>query len=102
PVLPDADDGGHDADGELAVLQRIALLDMRLDISDVPSRLAGDARASGKPHLGERIAHGAAAGAVARGIDIGFGHLPDIGARAEKMPEMSLLISPGGDLDRAF
>ncbi len=48
-VLPDADDGGHHADRELAAFERVALLDMRLQISDVASRLGGDARAAESP-----------------------------------------------------
>ena len=75
---------------------------MCLQISDVPPRLHGDARTPGEPHLGKCIAHGATAGAVARSVDVGFGHLADIGARAEKMAEMSLLVAPAGNLDGAL
>src|SRR6266702_286330 len=101
-VLPDADDGGHDADREVAAFERVSLLDMRLQISDVPSRLSSDARASGEPYIGERLAHGAAAGAVARGIDVGLGHLPDIRAGAEKMAKVSFLVAPSSDFDGAI
>ena len=36
PVLPDPDDGGDDADPETAAFEALALLDMGLDISDMP------------------------------------------------------------------
>ena len=39
PVLPDADDGGDDADRKPAAFERLALLDMRLQISDMPPAL---------------------------------------------------------------
>src|SRR6202171_1852807 len=51
PVLPDADDGGDDADRETAALQRLALLDMRLEISDMPAAFGLRARAAGQPDV---------------------------------------------------
>ena len=35
PVLPDADDGGDDADLQRAAFERLALLDMGFEISDM-------------------------------------------------------------------
>src|SRR5205823_8946225 len=40
PVLPDADDGGDDANLEAAAFERLALLDMRLEITDVAPAFA--------------------------------------------------------------
>src|ERR1700712_197723 len=37
PILPYPDDGGDHADGETAGLEHLALLDMRLQITDMPS-----------------------------------------------------------------
>ena len=48
PVLPDADDGGDDADLETAAFERLALLDMRLEISDMPPAFGRGARPAGK------------------------------------------------------
>ena len=101
-VLPDADDGGDDADRKATAFERVALLDMRFQISDVPARLGGNARSSCEPHVGECVPHGAAAGAVACGINVGLGHLPDIGARTEEVSKVSFLVAPGGNFDRAF
>ena len=39
--------------------------------------------------------------AVARGVDIGFGDRADIGPAAEETAEMSFLVAPGCDFDRA-
>src|SRR3982074_3432780 len=47
PVLPDTDDGGDDADPETATFERLALLDMRLEISDMPSAFSVRARPAG-------------------------------------------------------
>ena len=101
PVLPDADDGGDDADLERAAFEHLALLDMRLEISDVAPALAGRARPAGETGLAQRIAHRLAAGAVARGVDIGFGDAADIGAAAEETAEMAFLVAPGRDFDGA-
>ena len=58
PVLPDADDGGDDADLEAAAFERLALLDMGFEISDVAAALAVRARPAGKTDLAQRVAHG--------------------------------------------
>jgi hypothetical protein len=46
-VLPDPDDGGDDADCETFAFERLALLDMRLEISDMSPELGGHARPAG-------------------------------------------------------
>ena len=93
-VLPDADDGGDDPDRKAAALERLALLDMRLEISDVPAAFGGDARPAGKTGVAQRLAHGFAAGAVARGIDLFLAHTADIGPAAEEGAKMSFLVAP--------
>ena len=101
PVLPDADDGGDDADLERAAFEHLALLDMRLQIADVTPAFAGRARPAGETGFAQRVAHGFAAGAVARGVDIRFGDAADIGPAAEKTAEMAFLVAPGRDFDGA-
>src|ERR1044072_8765135 len=101
PVLPDPDDGGDDADRQTAAFQRVALLDMRLQIAEVPSPLDGGARPAGKTDVAQRLAHAPAASAVARRVDVGFGERADIGSAAEEMSEMAFLVTPCRDLDGA-
>src|SRR5438045_2590730 len=84
-----------------AAFQRVALLDMRLQISDMPPAFDRQARPIRKPHIAQRLAHGAAAAAVARRVDVGFAERADIGSAAEEMSEMSLLVTPRRDLDGA-
>ena len=93
-VLPDADDGGDDADLEPAAFQRLALFDMRLEIADVAAAHRAQARAAGKADGGKRLAHGAAVVAVARGVDVGFADGADKGAAAEELAEMAFLVAP--------
>ena len=100
-VLPDADDGGDDADREAAAFERLALLDMRLEISDVPPAFGRGARPAGKPGLAQGVAHGPAAVAVARGVDLRLGDAADIGPAAEEAAEMAFLVAPCRDLDGA-
>ncbi len=100
-VLPDADDGGDDADLQRVAFEPLALLDMGFEISDVPAAFGRDARPAGKADLAQRFAHGPAAVAVARGVDIGFGEGADIGPAAEETAEMAFLVAPCCDLDRA-
>ena len=94
PVLPDADDGGDDADREAAAFEPLALLDMRLEISDVPPGFGLRARPAGKTDIAQGVTHGSAAAAVARGVDIGFGDGADIRPAAEETSEMSFLVAP--------
>src|SRR5262249_28216865 len=101
-VLPDADNGGDDADLEPARLQPLALFDMSLEIADVAAALDGDACSPRKACACECLTHGAIAGAVARGVDICFAHPADKGAAAEERAEMAFLIAPGSDFHRAF
>ena len=101
PVLPDADDGGDDADRKAAAFERLALLDMRLQISDVPPAFGLRARPAGKTHLAQRLPHGPAAAAVARGVDVRFGDAADIGPAAEEIAEMAFLVAPCRDFDGA-
>ena len=55
-----------------------------------------------KPDLTQGVAHGATAGTVTRGVDLGFGHTADIGPAAEETAKMSFLVAPRRDLDGAF
>jgi hypothetical protein len=101
PVLPGSDDGRYDANRKASAFKRVALLDMRLQISDVPPRFSRYARAAGKTRFKQGLAQGATTGAVARGVDFRFGHAADVGSAAEHMAEMSFLITPGSDFDGA-
>ena len=83
------------------ILSRLALLDMCLEIADMAAGFGGEARAPGKAGVAQRLTHGAAAGAIARCIDIGFGHGACVGAAAEETAEMTFLVAPCGDFDRA-
>ena len=101
-VLPDTDDGGDDADIERAALEGLALFDMCLEISDVAPAFGGSAWAAGEADFAQRLAHGAIAVAVARGVDVSLGESADIGAAAEEIAEMAFLVAPGCDLDGAL
>ena len=81
---------------------RWPLLDMGLEIPNVPSAFGRDAWAVRETGLTQRFAHGPATAAVARGVDIGFGDVADIGAAAEETSEMSFLIAPRRDFNGAF
>ncbi len=59
-----------------AAFERLALLDMGLQISDVPPAFGPGARPAGKAGLAQGLPHGLAAGAVARGIDLRLGDGP--------------------------
>src|SRR5262249_52286548 len=100
-VLPDADDRCDDTDLQAATLQRFALLDMSFEVTEVPPALDARARSPGKTDRLQRLAHAAVAVAVARRVDIGFGHVADIGPGAEEMAEMAFLVAPCGDFDGA-
>ena len=78
PVLPDADDGGDDSDRKPAAFKCFALLDMRLQISDVPAAFGRHARPAGKTGIAQGVPHGPAAAAVARGVDISLGDAADV------------------------
>ena len=93
-VLPDTDDGGDDADRKTAAFKRPALLDMRLEISDMPPAFGLGARPAGKTGVAQGVPHGPAAAAVARGVDIVFGDAADIGPAAEETAEMAFLVAP--------
>ena len=94
PVLPDTDDGGDDADRKAAAFERAALLDMRLEVSNVPPAFGHCAWAACKTHVAQRLAHGFSTGAVACGVDIGLGDAADIRSAAKETSEMSFLVAP--------
>src|SRR5450759_5907467 len=75
---------------------------MRLQISDMPPGFGRDAGAAGKTHIAQGLAHGPAAGAVARGIDVRVGYTANIGSAAQEMAEMSFLVAPCCDFDGAL
>src|SRR5487761_2646392 len=101
PVLPDADDGGDDADLETAAFECPALLDMRLEISDVPPACGRRARPAGKTRVALGSEQGASA-AVARGVDVRVGDGADIGSAAEERTEMPFLVAPCRDFNGAI
>ena len=84
-----------------ALSSALALLDMRLEIADVPPAFGPGARPAGKPGLAQGFPHGFAAGAVARGVDLVLGDAADIGPAAEELAEMAFLVAPCRDLDGA-
>ena len=96
-----ADNGRDDTDRKAAAFERLALLDMRLQISDMPAGFGRYARPAGKPHIAQGLTHGPAAGAIARGVDVRLSHATNIGSAAEEVTEMSFLIAPRCDLDGA-
>src|SRR5215203_1301411 len=98
-VLPDRDDCRDDANLEVAALERVALLDMRLDITRVAPGLELQARPAGKPGLVERLAQRRAVVAVPRLVDLLLGEQAHERARAEERAEMPLLVAPGRDVD---
>ena len=77
------------------------LLDMCFEISDMPPAFGAHARTAGEAHAIKCLAHGACAVAVARGVDIGLGDGADVRPAAEETAEMSFLIAPCRDFDRA-
>ena len=74
---------------------------MGFEISDMPAAFVLRAGAAGEPGVAQRVTHALAAVAVACRVDIGFGDAADIGPAAEEVPEMSFLVAPGRNLDRA-
>ena len=68
----------------------------------MPPAFDADAWPARKPDLTQGVAHGATAGTVTRGVDLGFGHTADIGPAAEETSKMSFLVAPRRDLDGAF
>ena len=101
PVLPDADDGGDDADAETVAFERPALLDMRLEIPDMAPAFGRGARAAGKTHLVQRFPHGSVAVAIARGVDVIIGDSANVGPAAKERAEMSFFIAPCRNFDGA-
>ena len=83
------------------MFERVALLDVSLEIADVAAALGLQARPAGKAHLGQGLAHAARAAAVAGGVDVGLADLAHIGAAAEEAAEMALFVAPGGDFHRS-
>src|SRR6202007_2271493 len=99
-ILKDPDDGGDHADLEAFALERLSLFNMGLEITDVPAALGRLPLNPGKACGAERLAHGAATGAVDRRVDIGFGDAADIGAAAEEMGENAFLVATSRHLHR--
>ena len=98
-VLPDSDNGRHDADLEATAFQRFSLFDMGFQISDVPSAVEQRAGAAGQAGIAQRLTHGPVMVAVARRVDLVFGDAADIGAAAKEASEMSFLVAPRCNLD---
>ena len=74
---------------------------MRLEVSDVPPVFAQGPRPAGKSGLAEGVAHGLAAAAVARVVDLRLGDCADIGPAAEELAEVAFLVAPRCDVDGA-
>jgi hypothetical protein len=100
--MPDTDDGGDDADLEAAAFEPLALLDMRLEVSDMPAAFSLHAPPSGKTHVAQRFPHGSIVVAIACGVDVRLGHAADIRPAAEKAAEMAFLIAPCRDFNGAI
>src|SRR5665213_2733459 len=101
PVLPDADDGGDDTDAVTAAFEYLTLLDMRLEISDMPPGFSGRAQPAGETGIAQGVPHGSAAAAVTCGIDVGIGDGADVRPAAEEVAEMSFFVAPRRDCDGA-
>src|SRR5665213_86270 len=101
PVLPDADDGGDDTDAVTAAFEYLTLLDMRLEISDMPPGFSGRAQPAGETGIAQGVPHGSAAAAVTCGIDVGIGDGADVRPAAEEVAEMSFFVAPRRDFDGA-
>ena len=84
-----------------AAFERLALLDMGLEIADMAAAFGRGARPAGKPDVAQRIAHGSAAVAIARGIDVILGHGADIGPEPRKEPKCPSSSHQDRDLDGA-
>src|SRR4029453_10634210 len=76
-VLPDRDDRRDDADLEARGLERVALLDMGLDVARVAPGLELQAGPAGKARLVERLAQRRAVVAVPRLVDLRLGEQAD-------------------------
>src|SRR5712664_1647904 len=74
---------------------------MGLDISDMPPAISLRARPAGKTHGGQGFPHGAAAVAVACGVDVIIGYAANVRSAAKKRAEMSFLVAPCRDFDGA-
>ena len=81
--MPDTDDGGDDTNLEAVAFERAALLNMSLEISDMPSGFGLRERPAGETGVAQGLPHGAAA-AVAGGVDIRFGDGLNIRPAAEE------------------
>src|SRR5439155_4163845 len=98
---PDTNDGGDDADLETTAFERIALLDMRLEISDMPPAFSFRPGPAAKAHVAQGLPHGSAAVTVACGVDVRLGHAADVRPAAKETAEMSFLVAPCRNFDGA-
>src|SRR5271170_868533 len=101
PVIPDAYDRLDDADAQSGHVERVALLDMRLEIADVARRIDPLARPPGKTRAFQRLAQRGSVIAPAGLVDLLVGERVGKRAAAEVIAVMAFLVGPGGDLDAA-
>jgi hypothetical protein len=96
--VPDADDALDDADALTAGIESVALLDMGLEIAEVPPRLDLDARLPGEPGGRQRVAERDPVAAAAA-VDLGLVEHAGERAAAEHVAVMAFLVGPGDRLD---
>src|SRR5712692_2776118 len=72
---------------------------MRLKVPGVAPGIDGEARAAGIAGLRQRVAHGHAAGAVARLVEVLLGEQADERPAAHEVEEVPFLVAEGGHVD---
>ena len=99
PVLPDRDDARDDAHLEPAALERVALLDMRLEEAPVAARIERLARPAGEPRALERDPERRLVVAVGEPVDLLVGQKAAERAAADEGAVVPLLVGDAHDVD---
>src|SRR5215472_586704 len=99
PVVPDADNRLDDADTQSAGVERVALLDMRFEVTNVTQWLDPLIGPLGKARTVERFTQRRPVIAAAGLVDFLFGERIGKGAAAETIAVMAFFVCPSGDLD---
>src|ERR1043166_5847557 len=98
-VLPDRDDRGDHADAQAGRLERVALLDVRLEVTGVARRIDLQPRSARVAGVRQRVAQGRAFGAVARLVDVLFAEHADERTAAHEVAEVALFVGEGDHVD---
>ena len=97
-VLAAADNRSDNADAQALVFQFCTLFDMRFQIAAVAGGVDGQARQSGKPGGGERVAQLRGVVFVAAGVDFCLGQMATKRFAAKKTAVMAFLVGLGSNL----